>query len=157
MFLAQTRAFAALTSQARLSSTYCSKPLCPINTAKKHCSVLIVVIHRQRHPRVSYFKELYPSNSSFFLSSLDQMLLRLQTFSTFSFSVLLLRGWNILLAQGPGELSLYCSNLFFFIQPDQNVFFPDQNFAKVFANMMYSFCQKPPCVFKFDFFHRLKH
>ena len=67
---------------------------------KKHCSVLIVVIHRQRHHRVSFFKELYPSNYPFFLSSLDQMLLRLQTFSTFSFSVLLLRGWNILLARG---------------------------------------------------------
>ena len=36
-------------------------------------------------------------------------------------------------------------------------FFPDQNFAKVFANMMYSFCQKPPCVFKFEFLHKLKH
>ena len=84
---------------------------------KKHCSVVIVVIHRQRHQRVSFLKELYPSNSPFFLSSLDQMLLRLQTFSTFSFSVLLLRGWNILLARGLVNPLCIVLILFFFVQP----------------------------------------
>ena len=62
---------------------------------------------------------------------------------------------------GPGEPFLYCSNFVFLCRRNDlnrsECFFPDQNFAKVFANMMYSFCQEPPCFFKFDFLHKLKH
>ena len=132
MFLAQTRAFAALTSQTRLFSTYCSKTL-NIKHGKKHCSGLIVVIHRQHHHIVSFF------NSPFFLSSLDQMLLLLQTFSTFSFSVLLLRGPSSLLR---GQVNSLCIIHFFYRRSDltrSKCLFHDQSFAKVFANMMCSF------------------
>ena len=136
MFLAQTRAFAALTSQTRLFSTYCSKTL-NIKHGKKHCSGLIVVIHRQRH-HIVFIVFLF-FNSPFFLSSLDQMLLLLQTFSTFSFSVLLLRGPSSLLR---GQVNSLCIIHFFYRRSDltrSKCLFHDRSFAKVFANMMCSF------------------
>ena len=97
-----------------------------IKHGKKHCSVLIVVIHRQRHHLwtkcLSFSKHFPPFHSPF----------------TFFFSVD--RAFSLLRGQ---VNPLVCIILFFLYSQSvltrSKCLFPYQSFAKVLANMMYTY------------------